>query len=191
MRNSLIIGAVVLVISAGALYVIWDLFDQGTSQESSPGTSYTPGGSDAPYVPYSNTQQGTTGSGDTAEPYVAVAAQGGTAIRVKDFSKNPATVSTPTIPGHYFLAGGLDPSGTGAPFSTFYVNADNSFTVTILKEPLGETRKAAEQDLIQKLGISSIRMCNLNYWVGVPGYLNPVYAGKNLGFSFCPGATQL
>jgi len=48
-----------------------------------------------------------------------------------------------------------------------------------------------ERDLMAKLGITEDAMCQLNYMVSVPYWVNEYYAGESLGFSFCPGATQL
>jgi len=45
--------------------------------------------------------------------------------------------------------------------------------------------------LLQQLGISEQDACRLRYSVSVPFSVNPLYSGKNLGFSFCPGATPL
>ena len=112
-------------------------------------------------------------------------------ISVLDFKQNSATVVTANIPGYFFLSGGLDPSGTGAPYSTFFVESDGSFSITLLKEPISVTRREAEQELMRQLGASKNEMCALRYWVGVYKETNPIYANRNLGFSFCPGATEL
>jgi hypothetical protein len=120
-----------------------------------------------------------------------VTARFGPPIVVHDFRLDLQTATSSTIPGHYFISGGLDPWETEAPYSTFYVEKDQSFTVTLLQEPLAVTRKTAEANLMAKLNISQVDMCRLRYYISVPNDLNPIYAGKNLGFSFCPGATQL
>jgi hypothetical protein len=85
-------------------------------------------------------------------------------------------------------------SGTREPLSDYlitYVAYDKSFNIGLFKEPLGETRKKAEQELLSKLGINEQQACNLRYAVVAPYWVNSFYGGKNLGFSFCPGATQL
>ena len=44
---------------------------------------------------------------------------------------------------------------------------------------------------MQHLGISESDMCRLSYMVSVPNRVNTIYAGQNLGFSFCMGAVAL
>lgn len=122
---------------------------------------------------------------------IIVGTEGGGSVQVNDFKNDSATVSDTNNPGHYYLAGGLDPTGSDVSYSIFYVESDQSFNITLLKEPIGETRIQAETELMQKLGISQSDMCRLRYWVGVPNFVNAIYSGKNLGFSFCPGATPL
>jgi hypothetical protein len=122
-------------------------------------------------------------------PVIEIHSANGGSMTVKDFTWNSQTVTSPHIPGHYFLAGGLDT--TNAPYSIFFVTSDQSFTVTILQEPIGFVRQQAEQALSQILGVSAQSMCALRYSVLVPADVNQSYAGKNLGFSFCPGATPL
>ena len=122
---------------------------------------------------------------------LAVGTIDGNTIVVNDFKNDTSTKTSSNIPQHYFLSGGTDPSATNASHSTFYLESDQSFNVTLLQEPIGQVRSQAETELIQKLGISQADMCRLRYWVGVPNFINSIYSGKNLGFSFCPGAAQL
>jgi hypothetical protein len=56
---------------------------------------------------------------------------------------------------------------------------------------LADARAAAEKMLKDRLGLDEHTLCGLVYGVYVPDQLNAVFSGKNLGFSFCPGATQL
>ena len=121
---------------------------------------------------------------------LAVVATLGNRIIVSDFTKDPQTITSSYIPGHYFISGGVDAYFYDSPYSVYYVVKDESFSVDLLKEPIGGNRKLAEQELMQKLGISQIDMCRLRYFVSVQEDVNEFYAAKgNLGFSFCPGAT--
>lgn len=135
------------------------------------------------------TSTNTGGTQGTSSVQVAIA--GGRAITTSDFKSDPQTETSTNIPGHYYLAGGLDPVGSGAPYSIFYVDSDQSFTIDLLQEPLSQTRQDAEQVLMKKLGITTTYMCELRYTVLVPVSVNSFYSGKNLGFSFCPGAVVL
>lgn len=110
---------------------------------------------------------------------------------VIDFRDDGITIPDPNNEGLYFVSGGTQPTETGAPYSIIYSDADQQFTITLLKEPISETRVAAETELMKRLNLSEDLMCRMKYWVGVPYSYNEFYAGRNLGFSFCPGAVQI
>ncbi len=120
-----------------------------------------------------------------------VASELGGTITVKDFLKDAATIPDPNNAGHYYLAGQTTATDSFPEFSIVYTSVDQSFIVSLLKEPVADTRKHAEQVLVAKLGLSGLQACNLRYWVSIPSQVNSIYSGKNLGFSFCPGATKL
>lgn len=108
-----------------------------------------------------------------------------------DFLHASDTTADPNNEGQYFLAGTGKNNSSAPPYNILYVASDNSFTIALLKEPLRDTRSAAEQALQKTLGISQTEMCNLNYAVLVPYSVNQFYSGQNLGFSFCPNAAAL
>lgn len=85
-------------------------------------------------------------------------------------------------------------AGSGSAASEFiieYVARDKSFNIALFKEPLSEARKHAEEEFMSVLGVTQGEACRLLYVVQVPSSVNTFYSGKNLGFGFCPGATQL
>ncbi|MBU6490888.1 hypothetical protein KGQ25_01895, partial [Patescibacteria group bacterium] len=103
-------------------------------------------------------------------------------------------------PGRYLLAGNLgyclsNPQQCQAApsigFNVYYNSGPQSFTVALTKEPIGQARLAMEQFMLTTLGLTQQQMCSLNYYIGTTYWVNAVYDNKNLGFSFCPGATQL
>jgi|SRR3989338_5452249 len=112
-------------------------------------------------------------------------------IQVKDFKADPNTVADKNNTGYYYLDGYQTAKNPRVPYTIFYVDSDQSFTVSLMQEPIADTRKAAEQALLTKLGITQSQACALNYRVYVPYAVNQIYSSKNLGFSFCPGAVQL
>jgi hypothetical protein len=73
---------------------------------------------------------------------------------------------------------------------TYYLPTQG-ISVFLLQEPLGDARHLAESHVIELLGITQSDACRIFHLVAAPGEVNAVYAGKNLGFSFCPGATAL
>jgi hypothetical protein len=134
------------------------------------------------------------------EQAMSLAAQGGKTLVVKDFIHNGVTISDGANAGRYLLAGNLgycfsDPrqcqAAPATSYGVYYNSGPESFTISLTKEPIGHARLDMEQFMIATLGITQEQMCNLNYLVGVTKYVSEQFAGKNLGFSFCPGATVL
>jgi hypothetical protein len=135
-------------------------------------------------------------TGQTTNTTPSTGTSGGT-IKAKDFLNDPATVKDPINPGYYYLGyhvneGVPDSTATDSPpYIVEYISSTQYFDIALLQEPIGTTRGEAEQYLMAHLGISETQMCQLNYTVSVPDSVNSQYAGKNLGFSFCSGATIL
>lgn len=145
------------------------------------------------------------GAGDsqTEEPQatITIQAQDGSSAVVYDFLHATTTVADPANTGTYYLAGesGYCDMETavcaqGAPSDNFiivYYESEQSFAIALTQEPLGAARRAAEQFLSAKLGLSVRELCALNYYLTVDSYTNAQFAGDNLGFSVCPGAIAL
>lgn len=191
-RLLIVIAGVLVFVGAGVL--VWMLLGMqgpgGTGAQTNGGTgTYT--GSYNNQLNTSTSVTPTATSSGAANGETTVASNGSGSISVKDFKSDPDTKVDTNNKGHYYLSGGLDPTAEDAPFSILYVDSDQSFNITLLKEPLGDYRKLAEQELMAKLGTSMEEMCGLRYWVSVPTWVNKTYSTKNLGFSFCPGAVQL
>lgn len=110
---------------------------------------------------------------------------------VTDFRTDGITIRDPNNPGMYIISGGDMPTETGAPYSIIYFEKDQQFNITLFKEPIAETRIAAEQELMRRAGLSEDTMCRMKYWLAVPYSYNEFYGGRNLGFSFCPGAVAI
>lgn len=148
-------------------------------------------------APFSAT--GTTSPGVIISQYTLPLPRGGSLV-TNDFIHNKQTVADIENPGTFVLAGSLGyclADGTcpaGFPtndFNVSYSEQTHSFNITLLKEPLAVIRTKAENFFLTALGITEAQACTADYYVGVSYYVNPVYSGKNLGFSFCPGAVPL
>jgi len=191
MKNSTlwIAGSVLLlltvVILIAAYFFLVAVREPVASQE-------TPGGV---YFPISG---GGSGASETKTRSLTLATQ--ERIMVKDFLANGVTFRDPANDGTYFLAGKLDyclengtcPDTSTPTFSIMYLEADQSFSVSLNDEPLKDVRNAAERYLMTALGISEQEMCALNYALGTTVSVNEAYGSvTNLGFSFCPGAVPL
>jgi len=81
-------------------------------------------------------------------------------------------------------------SSNSAEYEVFYLPLDQSFSVVLLKEPIGEIRRKVADDMKNKLGVSSKDLCALIAEVTVPYFVNDFYSTKNLGFPGCPGAVK-
>jgi len=189
MQKALII-LIAGVVFVGGAALTWFLL--APSQTSAPVTQTN----DSSYTGIDNTSTVTPGGNTSNTPsavregYIEVTGELGAGIAVKDFKSDPATEKDKDG-RHYYLTGGIDPSSTDSPYGISYTESDQSFSVVLLKEPLREFRKLAETELMNRLGINATEACGLRYWVSVPTWVNATFSTKNLGFSFCPGATQL
>ena len=121
---------------------------------------------------------------------ITVASKNGTGMAVNDFIHNGDTAPDTSNSGQYYLTG-TPMSTSTSDFIIKYTESGQSFIIALTKEPLGQARQDAEQFLMKTLGISQAQMCALNYYLGTDVYTSSFYGGKNLGFSFCPGATEL
>lgn len=68
-----------------------------------------------------------------------------------------------------------------------YFSLFNSFLISIESAPFEENKILAEQDLINKLGVSKEAACRLPVNITTPQSANPEFAGTNYSLSFCTG----
>lgn len=131
---------------------------------------------------------------------VEVPTREGELVEIRDFTKSATTVEDSQNPGVYYLAGspdycyeeGMCPEAAEVAGVNIIYNVNyGAFTVALLEEPLSEARVRAERFLLTTLALTEPELCTLNYYVGTDDDVNESYAGMNLGFSFCPGATVL
>jgi len=166
-----------------------------------PATQTGPTGT-IPFPTSGNTQGNTTnttpsGTVDTGGMGLTVAANGGGTMVVRDFMKDKDTYKDPANAGQQYLGYHFqeDPTDTSAsenpPYVIDYFTQGGYFNIVLYQEPLGAIRQQAQQDLMQRVGLSQVQMCNLKYTISAPNSVNQAYAGVNLLFSFCPGATVL
>ncbi len=195
--NRITLITVSIVVLGALAFGLYVLFAISNNQATTGGVH-----SGASNLPASGSVSSTTLSvGSVPDNKLVVTARGTEApLVVNNFLKNGVTVEDIENPGIYYLAGsvgyclkdGTCPAGAAA--ENFIVAYDASlqfFTISLTKEPLGTARADAEQFLLKTLGISQTDLCNIKYFLSTTSSVNPFYAGQNLGFSFCPGATVL
>ena len=163
-----------------------------------PSTQPNPGGTTLPAA--SSTQTTTGGSGSSGTQLTrAVRGTDGSSITVNDFIGNGTTLEEPQNPGIYVLQGptgncagaSCPQAGAATDFRIEYDASSTTFNIALTQEPIGQARLDAEQFLETALGLPQQALCGLRYYIGTTIQVNDTYAGENLGFSFCPGATKL
>jgi len=158
-----------------------------------PVSTGNPSGGNVTLPTSGNVPVSVSGNSTQGQPSITVTGAGGITIPTRDFLHEPTTGEYPNK-GYFYLGyhTGTDTTATiNPPYLIEYIAATQYFDIELLKEPIGAARSAAEQFLTASLGISQDQMCELNYTVSVPSRVNSQFASKNLGFSFCPGATAL
>lgn len=134
--------------------------------------------------------QGGYGAPDTSgvDASVAILRDDGTTIYIPDPTRLPQPEGY--TPEQGYQLGGSD---SGAYQILFFTSgAENRILVSLLAEPLGETRQKAEAELRAALMLSDADICalaTLEVWT-LPS-VSETYAGEDLGLSFCPGSVLL
>lgn len=200
MKNFLLVLLVVVLVGGGLFWAVavgpLKRFLPEASQQTVSGflPDYFSGNRGASSVP--TTQLPGSTSAQPQGPVWTFEGTDGTTIDVTPFTANATStevgqssqsVSVPPTQN-------IDIAGTNEPLSAYiltYIASDKSFNIGLFKEPLKETRAAAEQEFLAKLKISEGEACRLKYVVVTPFWVSQFYGGRNLGFSFCPGAVQL
>lgn len=140
-----------------------------------------------------DTSDATFGNGEPVSPppppSLSITTYSGDTVATRNFLDDPSVTEDSVNPGYYYL--GNQPQGTSTPYLIEYIKETDYFNIELLEEPIGETRKSAEDDLRSRLGLSDSELCALDYVVSTPTSVNSTYASINLGFSFCSGAVTL
>ncbi|TAK59016.1 hypothetical protein EPO14_01710 [Patescibacteria group bacterium] len=131
------------------------------------------------------------GTGNPPPNTLEIASSNGP-ILVREFTKDIGVAST-TPPSSFlswFPNSEVSTTTAESAYEILYSPEGTFFIVVILKEPIGEVRRSATKNLIEKLGISNADICTLVADVNVPYFVNEFYSAKNLGFPGCPGAEK-
>lgn len=131
------------------------------------------------------------GGTQTQQNTISVKTQTGGQINVTDFKRAQGTTADSSNTGSYYLAGPLLLGQPDPEYTIMYSDIDQSFNISLWVEPLRVTRTKAEQELLRALSIQPQEACMLTYSVLVPYSVNPLYASKQLGFSFCADSVTL
>ncbi|MES2135200.1 MAG: hypothetical protein V4449_03110 [Patescibacteria group bacterium] len=186
-RNILIVAVagLVLILGLGALSIyLFISSNTGTLSTNTSREDLFPFSNGGPISPTATTNV----HGGISSSSLEVATVAGS-LFVLDFTKG-TDIATST---DYFYTGyprGSDTTTQDAEYQIFFFPNDKSFLVSILKEPIGEIRRKASDDLMSRLGISNKELCTLIAEVIIPKGVNDYYGGVSLGFPGCPGAVK-
>jgi hypothetical protein len=173
----LIVGVVLMLMILSIVYMITQDKSSGTVSQNPNGVTF-PVARDVSVVPES--------------ALLSVRADGGD-VEVNNFMLNNDTYADTQNAGYYYLGNTFTQSANeeSPSFVVVYIDETDFFNITLLKEPVRDSRIRAEAYLLDVLGIAPNQMCALQYSLSVPAYVNEAYSGINLKFSFCPGAVAL
>lgn len=176
-----IIAVVILTIGVSVLLIInsGQLGDTTVTPTNLPSGSGIDRGTELP-------PPGTYGQGASGE--IEIVIDEAQSITISDVRTDPETYHMGN--GTYSLTGFLN-NTPETQFNITFTEADGSFAVALIKEPLAESRKAAEAFLQEKLKVAPETLCELSIYVGVPISINAALSKGNLGISYCPGAFPL
>lgn len=178
-RNLLIIALILVVLAAlAAAFAFMHTPQNGGGSGNPFGFTTSPGGTPIP--------GGAGGTDVTNTPGTrTVTLTDGSQAAIPDVTQLPQPSWANPVNGYVV-------TGTGeGDFDILYYPDQSAFSITLLKEPLGQTRLAAEQALRAALKLKDAQLCKLSADVGTIGSVNQAYAGRNLGLSFCPGSVKL
>lgn len=129
----------------------------------------------------------------TNEVLILKTANGGV-LQVKNFTLDAETIEDPHNKGTYYLGNHFpfDDTPTEQPeYVITYTPSTQYFNVVLSSEPINRARINAEQYLLTHLGVSEEQLCQIDYMVSVPYFVNQFYTSQDLRFSFCPGSIPL
>ena len=125
---------------------------------------------------------------------VTLPLSGGEKIAVENFLTLPE-VSPDSYNENLYSLGNTFNSATqttgDSPYLITFDAETKYFNIVLLKKPLASIRLATEAYMKQVLDISESQMCELNYMLSVPGYVDEAASSIDYRFSFCPDSVQL
>lgn len=175
MKYILIIPAILVVVLGVIAFFIFRPTMQDTPEQSQSGDPFQTGQS----VPVTQTQP--------ARQIPLNSTQG--TVMVPSFIEDAPVLQLDSASYHY-VTYNEDYMPVDPAYGIVY-GSDGSLSVGVFLEPLGASRLKAETKLRQMTSLTDAQLCSLNVQVSVPSSVNETLSGRNLGLSFCPGATPL
>jgi hypothetical protein len=185
-----IIGILFAILLAGG---IWYFFFHSASTPINNGSSSgNPFGAPAGNVGPGNTSGTPVGGGTATTSSLTIQDTSGASVTVPDFTASHTPIEEGSQTYYDLSHSGPVYGDEKDQFDILYGENNSYFLITLLAEPLGDTRLSAQAALASMLNLSDSELCKLNITVGVPYSVNSVYSTySNLGLSFCSGSTEL
>ena len=189
MSNKNIIIVIVFLLLAG--FGLWIFIANKTASIPSEnlGTEFPDGG------PSGTQNPDGTPSSNAGDKSLILKTTSGATLTVRNFIIDSDTVADPQNEGYYHLGEHFpldgSPVETYPPFAIMYVAQTQYFNISLTSEPISKARSDAEQYLLTHLGLSEEQLCQIDYMVSVPYFINQFYTSQDLRFSFCPGSVPL
>ncbi len=94
--------------------------------------------------------------------------------------------------GTYLIQEGKQEANSPNPdYSIYYFQETGQYSIVLLKTPLEETRKEAEEAFLKQVAASGVTKqdaCKLFVTVQTIASVDEINSGRNFGLSFCPNA---
>jgi len=139
--------------------------------------------------------QGDTMPPNTGNQPLILNTSSGATLSVHNFLNDSDTVADPQNKGYFHLGEHFPLDGTSPStyprFTIMYIAQTQYFNISLTSEPIRQARIDAEQYLLTHLGVSEEQLCQIDYMVSVPYFVNQFYTSQDLRFSFCPGSISL
>lgn len=122
---------------------------------------------------------------------VVLTTKTGKVITVPDFTYGHPSVEVEDTGITYVYVTQDDSLAEADPVYGIVYGSDSSIVIGLFATPLAEARLRAEAKLKEFLPLPEPILCEMNITVTAADTINPAQVGKNLGLSFCAGATAL
>ena len=173
MRSPLLLGVLSALILAAVAVTVWYL------------------GKATPEVPLPEVPEEEVALPRDSGALLVLTSKTGQIITVPDFTYTHPSLEVEQSGITYVYVTQDDDLKEADPYYSIVYGSNSSILIFLLAEPLTTARARAEEKLKEFIPIPEDVLCSLKVSVKTTDTINPMYAGKELGLSFCPGAVAL
>jgi hypothetical protein len=189
MNKKIIVTVLVLLLLGVSAFLILTPNESSVTPAENLGTEFPDGGTNSTQ----NSEDDSLPNTDN-DTLILNTASGAT-LSVRNFLDDADTVADPHNKGYFHLGEHFSFDGTPPVvyprFTIMYIEETQYFNISLTSEPISAARTDAEQYLLTHLGVNPEQLCQIDYMVSVPYFVNQFYTSQDLRFSFCPGSVPL